>query len=212
MTDNIYVYKQNSIRIKAEGKFVYIDPFEMVNSPHDAALILITHDHYDHFDPKSIEKVANKNTILVVPEKMLEKAKKEVSFIERIEAVISQEEKEFAGIKFETLPAYNILKPFHPKSAGWLGYIICTGDKRIYIAGDTDATKEAEAVTCDVALVPIGGTYTMNVKAAADLINKIKPSVAIPVHYGSVVGSPSDGEEFKKLVEVPTQVELKIRF
>ena len=74
MTENITVFKQNSIRIKAEGKVIYIDPFEMESAPHDASFILITHDHYDHFSPASIEKVACPGTVLVVPEKMEKKA------------------------------------------------------------------------------------------------------------------------------------------
>ena len=116
------------------------------------------------------------------------------------------------GLKFETVRAYNLLKPFHPKSAQWVGYILETGGKRIYIAGDTDATKEAKAVKCDIALVPIGGTYTMDAKKAADFVNEIRPEIAIPVHYGNVVGKPSDGEVFAGNVKDPVKVEFKIRF
>ena len=104
------------------------------------------------------------------------------------------------------------MKPFHNRGAGWVGYIIRTSGKRIYIAGDTDATKEARAVKCDIALVPIGGTYTMDAKKAAELINEMQPEVAIPVHYGTVAGKPSDGEEFAKLVKAPVKVECKIKF
>ena len=116
------------------------------------------------------------------------------------------------GIEFETVPAYNALKPFHPRSSQWVGYILRIDGKRIYIAGDTDATKESKAVKCDIALVPVGGTYTMDVRKAAELINQIRPEVAIPVHYGSIVGKPSDGEAFAELVEPPVRVELKIKF
>ena len=116
------------------------------------------------------------------------------------------------GLELETVPAYNILKPFHPKSAEWVGYILRVDGQRIYVAGDTDATKEAKAVKCDIALVPIGGTYTMDAKKAAELVNTIRPSVAIPVHYGTVVGSPKDGEIFAEYVKEPIKVEFKIPF
>ncbi len=212
MTENIQVFKQNSIRITDGDRVIYIDPFQMDAEPHDAAFILITHDHYDHFDPESIAKVANEKTILIVPEKMEKKAAEVSDLVRKTETVNPGESKEVEGLRFETVPSYNMLKPFHPKSAGWVGYILKIEGKRIYIAGDTDATKEAQAVKCDIALVPIGGTYTMDAKKAAELINTIAPEVAIPVHYGEVVGSPKDGEVFASLVKSPTKVEFKITF
>ncbi len=212
MTENIVVYKQNSIRIETEKGVVYIDPFEMEEEKHDAAYILITHDHYDHFSPESIRKAGNKETILVVPEKMEKKAAEAAGLVGKTVTVKPGEKKVIDGLETETVPSYNILKPFHQKSAGWVGYIITAKGKRIYVAGDTDATKEAKAVKCDIALVPVGGTYTMDAEKAAELVNTIKPEVAIPVHYGSVVGTPKDGEEFAKLVKEPVKAELKIRF
>ena len=115
---------------------------------------------------------------------------------------------EVDGLEMDTVASYNLLRPFHPKSAGWVGYILLVEGKRIYIAGDTDATKEAKAVKCDVAMVPIGGTYTMKAKSAAELINEIRPEIAIPVHYGSIVGSPEDGKMFADLVKPPVKVQL----
>ena len=210
MTENIEVFTQNSIRIKTASGVVYIDPFKMNIEPHDADYILITHDHYDHFSPEDIAKVKKEGTVLVVPEKMLAKAEKQ-SGISEIETVTPGIYKELGNLEIETVPAYNILKPFHPKASGWVGYIVKTDDKRIYIAGDTDATKEAKEVKCDIALVPIGGTYTMDAKKAAEFINEIRPDIAIPVHYGSVVGSPGDGEVFAEHVKNTIKVEFKIQ-
>ena len=212
MTENIHVFKQNSIRIETGKGVIYIDPFEMEEAPHDAAFILITHDHYDHFSPESIEKAAAENTVLVVPEKMDKKAGEVAGAVGRIVTVKPGIAKTIDNLELETVPAYNTLKPFHPKSAEWVGYILRVDGKRIYIAGDTDATKEAKAVKCDIALVPVGGTYTMDAKKAAELVNTIRPEVAIPVHYGGIVGSPKDGELFAELVKSPTKVELKIDF
>ena len=102
--------------------------------------------------------------------------------------------------KFETIPAYNINKTFHPKENDWVGYVIELNDIRYYIAGDTDITEENKRVKCDVAFVPVGGTYTMDFKEAAQLINEMQPKVAVPIHYGSVVGTKQDAEEFIKLL------------
>ena len=100
------------------------------------------------------------------------------------------------GIKFKTIPAYNTNKTFHPKGNDWVGYIITINNIRYYIAGDTDITEENKKVKCDVAFVPVGGTYTMNAKEAADLVNQIMPKIAVPIHYGSIVGTNKDAEEF----------------
>ena len=109
-----------------------------------------------------------------------------------------------------TVPAYNIDKDFHPEENGWVGYVFHLGDFRVYVAGDTDDTDEARDVAADVAIIPVGGTYTMTPEEAADLINEMAPEVAIPYHYGTVAGSADDGEKFAKLVEEGTQVVFKL--
>ena len=187
-------------------------PAERHPAPKDADFILITHDHYDHFSPEDIDKVIGKNLASAVGADDAEKVKEIADKFVKIVTVKPGASYEVDGLEFETVPAYNILKPFHPKSAGWVGYILKTGGKRIYIAGDTDATKEAKAVKCDIALVPIGGTYTMDAKAAAGLVDELEPEIAIPVHYGTGVGSPSDGEIFEKNVKKSVKIEHKIRF
>ena len=212
MVDNIIVNTQSSIRIESRVGVIYADPLGINDDVHDADYILITHDHYDHFSPEDIEKVAESDSILVVPEKMQGKAQEVAGVVGRIETVKPGVYREMNGLEFETVPAYNILKAFHPKSAGWVGYILRIDGKRIYIAGDTDVTKEAKEVKCDIALVPIGGTYTMDAKKAAELINTLRPNVAIPTHYGSIVGKPSDGETFAQYVKDPIKVEFKIAF
>lgn len=212
MTENIEVFTQNSIRIKDRDRTIYIDPFQMCEEPKDADYIFITHDHYDHFSLEDIEKAAGNNTVLIVPEKMERKAQEAADLADRIITVKPGVYREVDGLKFETIPAYNILKPFHPKNAEWVGYILWVDGKRIYVAGDTDATKEAKAVNCDIALVPIGGTYTMDAKKAAELVNMLRPDVAIPTHYGSIVGKPSDGEVFANHVKAPIKVEFKVKF
>ncbi len=212
MAGNIEVFTQNSIRISCGAGKVYIDPFKMKEEPHDADIILITHEHYDHFSPEDISKVSKPGTIIVVPEKMLSKAQGALGSSYNFVTVMQNDRKMVGSLELETIPAYNISKQFHPKVAEWVGYILNADGKRIYAAGDTDATPEARSVKCDIALVPIGGTYTMDPKEAAKLVNEIKPETAIPVHYGGVVGRPEDGEIFKKSVSSSINVELKIQY
>ena len=212
MVDNIEVNTQNSIRIASRVGIIYIDPLAINDEVHDADFILITHDHYDHFSPEDIRKVAKADSIIVVPEKMVDKAGEVSDVVAKTETVKPGVYREINGLEFETVPAYNTMKPFHPKSAEWVGYVLRTDGNRIYIAGDTDATKEAKAVKCEIALVPIGGTYTMDAKKAAELVNIIRPDIAVPVHYGSIVGKASDGDVFAENVTSPVKVVFKIHF
>ena len=212
MTENIEVFTQSSIRIHAGIGNVYIDPFQMREEPKDADYILITHDHYDHFSPDDIRKVAGNRCTLIIPEKMQSKARVAEGTVDSIRTVAPGASYEIGELKIETIPAYNNLKPFHPKSAGWVGYILNLDGQRIYIAGDTDATKEAQSVRCDIALVPIGGTYTMNAKKAAELINQTRPAIAIPTHYGRIVGKKEDAAAFAANVAPPTKVEIKMQY
>lgn len=210
MTENIRVFTQSSIRIEAEDKIFYVDPFQIPEAFQDADFIFLTHDHYDHFSPEDLTKVMKERSIIVAPENLAEQVLPLLPAHGRLVAVKPNTACETAGVFFETVPAYNLQKDFHPKSAGWVGYILKAGGLRIYVAGDTDATPEAQQVHCDIAMVPIGGTYTMDAKEAAALVNDIHPLVAIPIHYGSIVGKPEDAEVFKKAVHAPIHVELKL--
>lgn len=205
----ITVNSNNSVRIELDGKIIYVDPYEIEGSPQDADYIFVTHDHYDHFSLDDVNKILKRETAFIVPMPMDKKVRKNTAAGINY-PVEPGKSYEVNGLSFETVAMYNKLKPFHPKKAGWCGYIINVSGNRIYIAGDIDDVDEAFAVSCDIAMVPIGGFYTMNYKEAAGLINKIKPKVAIPTHYGKVVGKVSYGEDFKKLVDDGIQVSLKL--
>lgn len=212
MTENIEVFTQSSIRIKDRDKTIYLDPYGMREEPKDADYIMITHDHYDHFSPEDIEKVSKGDSTLIVPEKMANKARKVSNLVGKICTVNPGTYHNIDSLGFDTVPAYNNLKPFHPKSAGWVGYILSIGGRRIYVAGDTDMTKDNRNIKCDIALVPIGGTYTMDAKKAAELINGIRPEVAVPTHYGSIVGDFNDEKVFAEHVKEPVKVEFKMLY
>ena len=195
----------SSIKI-TKGIIIYIDPFRINEEKHDADLILITHDHYDHYSPEDINKIIKEDTIIVAP-----KTVKELNNKENIIFVEPNKTYNIKGYKIVTIPAYNINKHFHPKENNWVGYIIEMEDLEYYIAGDTDITPENKKVECDVALIPIGGTYTMDYKEASELINIIRPKIAIPTHYGSIVGDITDGEKFEKLVDNTIDVQILIK-
>lgn len=199
MLNNIEVLYHSSIRINKE-KTIYIDPFKIDRNYNDADIIFITHDHYDHYSEEDIDKVTNENTVIVIPEELLTKVLKKGINKNAIITVEPNQKYMVQGIKFETVPAYNTNKTFHPKENDWVGYVIELNDVKYYIAGDTDITEENKKVKCDVAFVPVGGTYTMDFKEAAQLVNEIQPKVAVPIHYGSVVGTKQDAEEFIKLL------------
>ena len=199
MLENIEVLYHSSIRI-SKNKVIYIDPFKIDKNYNDADIVFITHDHYDHYSEEDIDKVINENTTIIIPEEMLTKILRKGINKNAVITVESNKEYMVQGIKFETIPAYNTTKTFHPKENDWVGYIITLDGIRYYIAGDTDITEENRKVKCDVAFVPVGGTYTMNSKEAAQLINEIQPKIAVPIHYGSVVGTKQDATDFIKLL------------
>lgn len=211
--NNITINKQSSIRI-AGSKILYFDAFQIIDERYDADFIFVTHEHYDHFDPDSISKVMKDDSVIIAPETMRKKLLKELQ-IEEGRCIFCEPGAiyELTQLWIETVPAYNKLKPFHTKGSKWLGYIVKMDGITYYIAGDTDSNEDVKKVKCDVALIPIGGHYTMDKKQAADLICSMKPKAAIPTHYGEVVGSPTDGVDFKDYIDTvdkDIQVELKL--
>ena len=199
MLENIEVLYHSSIKINKE-KTIYIDPFKIDKDYNDADIVFITHDHFDHYSEEDIDKVINENTTIIIPEELLTKILRKGINKNAIITVEPNKNYMVQGIKFETIPAYNTNKTFHPKENDWIGYIIMLDGIRYYIAGDTDITEENRKVKCDVAFVPVGGTYTMDFKEAAQLINEIQPKIAVPIHYGSIVGTEQDATDFIKLL------------
>lgn len=200
----VNVNTQSSIKIDN----IYFDPYQIEKESNDAKIIFITHPHYDHFDINSIKKIENKDTVFVIPndENIKTILNNRKTFI-----INPNKEYKIQNIRFKTVPAYNINKPFHKKEYNWVGYVVYL-DRSYYIMGDTDSTKEAEGIKCDYLFVPIGGTYTMNYKEAAQFTNTIKPKIVTPIHYGRVVGKKEDEEKFIKLINKDIKVELLIDF
>lgn len=192
--ENVKWLGHASFQIK-NSKVIYVDPWKLkINEPAD--IILVTHEHYDHCSVQDISKIQKENTVIVGPKDCANKLSGKIKTIKPGQSLT------IGGVTIEAVPAYNIGKAFHPKSNNWVGFIITLDNIKIYHAGDTDLIPEMDEIKVDFALLPIGGTYTMNVQEAATLANKMKPKVAIPMHYGSIVGDSSDAEKFKKLCNV----------
>lgn len=209
MLEYIEVLCHSSIKINKE-KVIYIDPFKIDKNYNDADMIFVTHDHYDHYSEEDIDKIKKEDTIIIAPEELLTKLLRKGFRKDSIITVEPNKKYMIQGMKFETIPAYNTNKQFHPKENGWVGYIIKIKGVRYYIAGDTDITEENRRVKCDVAFVPVGGTYTMDFKEAATLVNEIKPKMAIPIHYGDIVGTKQDAIDFSKLLHPEIKCEILI--
>ena len=163
---NVRVLYHSCVRLQGD-KVIYVDPYELSQAPHDADIILITHEHYDHFSPADIAKVKGAQTVLVAPESMRQLVLSAGFAAEQVVLVEAGQTLAIAGVELEIIPAYNVGKQFHPQANRWVGYVIALDGVRYYVAGDTDATEDNRQVRCDVALLPVGGTYTMDAQQAA---------------------------------------------
>lgn len=183
---------------RQDNMVIYVDPFKIVGGDR-ADVILITHDHYDHCDQTSINAVSKPDTLIIAPESCSSK-------LHDIRVIRAGETITVKDVEIKAVPAYNIGKEYHPKGKG-LGFIVRIGGKTIYHAGDTDKIPEMEDLgRIDVALLPAGGTYTMNAEEAAEAANMINPSIAIPMHWGKIVGSQEDAMRFRDLCKVEVRV------
>jgi L-ascorbate metabolism protein UlaG (beta-lactamase superfamily) len=184
---------------------IYIDPWQIPDGP-AADLILITHDHFDHCSPEDVARIRTPKTVILTVAAAAAKLPQPVRVVQ------AGEKREVGDILIETVPAYNIDKfrapgvVFHPKEAGNVGFILTVDERRIYHAGDTDLIPEMAGIVCDIAMLPISGTYVMTVTEAAEAAGLIRPKLAIPMHYGSLVGSSDDARHFEQSSSVPVKI------
>lgn len=212
--DNVRVLTHSAIRLESDGGTVlYFDPFDLAEEFHDADAVVITHSHYDHLSPKDVAKVAKEGTIVIAPETCYAEASELGAGM--VIPLDANEAAEVQGVVIHAIPAYNVEPErlqFHPKENRWLGYVVTMDGVTYYIAGDTDQNPDNEHVKCDVALIPIGGTYTMDARQAAAFVNAIKPRLAIPTHYGTAVGAKEAVDEFEPLVDPSIKVMRKMEW
>lgn len=186
---NIHWLGHDTFKITGE-KTIYTDPFNIEKN--DAAdIILVTHEHFDHCSPSDIKKLQGKDTVIVTPQSCASKLTGNIKIISPGDKI------EIKGVEIEAVPAYNTNKQFHLQNKGWVGYIFKIDGKRIYIAGDTDRIPEMKSFKdIDIALLPVSGTYVMTADEAVEAALDIKPKIAIPMHYGAIIGSKNDADLF----------------
>ncbi|MFB0552932.1 MAG: MBL fold metallo-hydrolase [Phycisphaerae bacterium] len=190
-----------SFKICHEDIVIYIDPWKLKESPHDANLVFVSHSHHDHYSPEDITKISGPDTKLIASADVVAKEKAG-------EAITPGLMIELEGVRVRGVAAYNPDKAFHPKKNNWVGFLIEIGSKQIYYAGDTDLTEEIKNIKyiIDVALLPVGGTYTMNAEEAAEAAKYIKPALAIPYHWGDIIGGQEDADKFAALAECKVKI------
>lgn len=192
----------DSFRLTGEKK-IYVDPWKISNASHDADVVLYTHDHFDHFVAEDLEKVRNDKTLVVAPAMFKDKIQG------NLKLVAAGDKLDAEGVPVQVVKAYNLhpdRQNFHPESYGGVGYIVTLGGKRIYHTGDTDPIPEMKNIKCDIMLVPVSGTYVCTPDEAVQAVEMVKPKLAIPMHWDSIVGSWEDANSFKGKVSVPVEI------
>ncbi len=191
MLENVHWLGHASFKITGE-KIIYIDPYRITGGE-TADIILITHDHYDHLSKEDIEKIIGEKTVVIVPTSAGDAIKGNVKKVKPGDTLTVE------GVEIQAVPAYNTGKEFHPRGKNYVGYVFKVGGVSYYHAGDTDYIPEMKDIHADVAFLPVGGTYTMDAEEAAKAAEDIKPKVAVPMHWGTIVGSEKDARKFESL-------------
>lgn len=192
----------DTFRLDYSQGSIYFDPFEIKSGALKGSLILASHDHFDHCVAEEIAKVLAPDSVVVTEADCAKKLTGDVRVMKPGDQI------EVKGVTVKAVPAYNTDKDFHPKAKGWLGFVIMVDGVSIYHAGDTDHIPEMSNLDVDVALLPVSGTYVMTAEQAVEAAKAIKPKLAIPMHYGAIVGEASDAQKFAKALEgaVPVKV------
>lgn len=189
----------SGFRVAVGKASIYIDPYRLGRDAPAADLILITHQHYDHFSIQDLERLRKDDTRVIAPPAVAERLEGSVSSVRPGEVV----ETDIYGVDVRAVPAYNTSKrdgegrPFHPREAGCLGFELNVRGERLYHAGDTDVIPEMDwVVGAEVALLPVSGVHVMTALEAAEAARRIQPTVAVPMHWGGHIGSEEDAQAF----------------
>lgn len=200
MVENIHWLGHDSFRIDGRAT-IYVDPWNLGAGAPKADLILITHDHHDHCSPDDVAKISKGDTVIVTIAAAARQLKGDVRVVKPGDSLT------VGDTSIEVVPAYNVNKHFHPQSAGHVGFIFTVGDKRIYHAGDTDVIPEMDSFQADIALLPVSGKYVMTADEAVEAAQKIRPQIAIPMHYGAgVAGTIKDAKSFRDQLQGKVEV------
>ncbi|MEW6600441.1 MAG: MBL fold metallo-hydrolase [Nitrospirota bacterium] len=200
MIDNIHWLGHDTFKISGE-KVIYTDPFH-IRKEDAADIILITHEHYDHCSPDDVKKLQKKDTVIIAPPDCAGKLSGNIKTMAPGDRITE------GGIEIEAVPSYNTNKQFHTKNRNWVGYIFTINGQRIYLAGDTDFIPEMKTFKADIALLPVSGTYVMTADEAVEAALTIKPKIAVPMHYDSVVGTRKDAKKFAEGLKGKIEVRI----
>lgn len=204
MIDALHWLGHDTFRIDGPP-VVYVDPYKLPHEVVPADLILITHDHFDHFSPEDLARIRGESTVVVGPPEVAEK-------LPGVQVLRAGESREAAGVRVAAVPAYNTNKKFHPRESGKVGFVFTVAGVSYYHAGDTDHIPEMDGMAPDVAMLPVSGTYVMTASEAVQAARRIRPKVAVPMHYGTIVGSDDDARTFaRELAGSGIQVVIKQR-
>ena len=199
---NLQWLGHDAFLLRGGGKIIYFDPFKLESGLPPADIICISHEHYDHCSPADLLKIQQPSTVILTEAKAAAKLKG------KILTLVPGESREVDGITIEAVPAYNTNKQFHPQTNGWLGFILTVDGVRVYHAGDTDYIPEMKDIRADIALLPVSGTYVMTAEEAAQAALAIGPKIAVPMHYGDIVGVADDAERFATALAGRVRVEI----
>jgi L-ascorbate metabolism protein UlaG (beta-lactamase superfamily) len=206
MLENVHWLGHDSFRLDGSVT-VYVDPWKLPARQPQAGVIFVTHDHFDHLSLADIRTIAGPDTVVVGPASV-------TGQLEGVQTMTVEpgDTVEVRGVEVQAVPAYNLNKfrspgqPYHPREAGWVGYVIGLDGVRYYHAGDTDAVPEMSDVRCDVAFLPVGGTYTMTWEEAVSACDLIEAQAAVPMHYADIVGDSGDAESFRGGCRLPVTI------
>ena len=201
MMDKIHWLGHDSFYVDA-SKIIYFDPWEVSGSP-KADLVLISHDHFDHCSPEDVEKISKPETVIVTEANSAAKLKGRVEVLEPGQSLTEY------GVKITAVPSYNTDKHFHPKENKWLGFVVEIDGVTIYHAGDSDFIPEMKDLRVDIALIPVSGTYVMTADQAIEAARAIQPKIAVPMHFGKIVGSEEDAQKFARALANEMKVVIK---
>lgn len=208
MLEKLHWLGHDAFRLEA-SKTIYFDPFKLSPNAKKADIILVTHEHFDHYSPADIALVSTKDTIIIADKITAGLMRSSQVLCKEVRALSPQEEADIRGIKIKGLPSYNIGKPFHTKESTKLGYLVTVDGVTVYHAGDSDFIPEMKSIKTDIALLPVSGTYVMTAEEAAQAAVAINPGIAIPMHYGAgVVGAASDAQKFQDLLKGRVKTKL----